>query len=204
MAIVINKRNVRALVIATLLLVLVFLVVRNSNASVNQKIISDRPDSLVMFDEAGNAPGTPKPVSTVVAETQDKEVDEVHENNEEVKFDAAAEYEKILKESPIIVFSKSYCPYSKKLKDLLAESYTFSPSYYVFELDQHTHADELQDHIEKITGRRTVPNIIINGVSRGGSDDMVALHKNDKLLDSFKEWSNGTFTVEAALQSEST
>lgn len=204
MAIVINKRNVRVLVITNLLLVLVFLVIRNSSTSAGESGVNYHPGSLVTFDESGNAPGTPESVHGSVANKQDKEVDEVNENSKEVKFDAATEYETILKQSHMVVFSKSYCPFSKKLKNLLAESYKFSPSYHVVELDQHGHTDELQDYIEKVTGRRTVPNVIINGVSKGGCDDMVTLHKEDKLLESLKEWSNGAFTVEAVPPSEST
>ena len=53
----------------------------------------------------------------------------------------------------MIVFSKTGCPYSKKLKALLTNSYTFSPSYHVVELDRHEHTKELQDQIEKVTGK---------------------------------------------------
>ena len=189
--------------ITNLLLVLVFLVVRNSNASTGESGVKYHPGSLVTFNESGNAPGTPESVHNSVASKQDKEVDEANEKSKEEEFDAAAEYDTILKKSHMVVFSKSYCPFSKKLKALLAESYNFSPTYYVVELDQHEHTDELQDHIEKVTGRRTVPNVIINGISKGGCDDMVALHKDDKLLESFKEWSDGAFTVEAVPPSES-
>ncbi|CAI4037255.1 hypothetical protein SMKI_02G1230 [Saccharomyces mikatae IFO 1815] len=203
MAIVINKRNVRVLVITNLLLILVFLVVRNSNANVNESTITPHGTSLATYNDAGNAPGTHKSVHDSDANKQVKEPDETNENSEEAQFDAAAEYDKILKKSPMIVFSKSFCPFSKKLKTLLAESYTFSPSYYVVELDKREHTSELQEHIEKSTGRRTVPNVVIDGISRGGCDEITALHENDKLLNSFKEWSSGKFTVEAISPSQS-
>ncbi|CAI4254250.1 BGP_1a_G0002000.mRNA.1.CDS.1 [Saccharomyces cerevisiae] len=201
MAIVINKRNVRVLVITNLLLIVVFFVLRNSNASVNESITTHHPDSLVTFDNSGNAPGTHQSVHDTV-NTQDKEAEEVDKNSGDAEFDAAAEYNKIMEQSPMIVFSKTGCPYSKKLKALLTNSYTFSPSYHVVELDRHEHTKELQDQIEKVTGRRTVPNVIIGGTSRGGYTEIAELHKNDELLDSFKKWSDGAFTVKANSQSE--
>lgn len=204
MAIVINKRNVRVLVITNLLVIVVFLVLRNSNANTNESIITHHPDSLVTFDNSGNAPGIHQSAHDTVVNKQDKGAEEADKNNQDAEFDAAAEYEKILKESPMIVFSKTGCPYSKKLKTLLARSYTFSPPYYVVELDEHEHTNELQNYIEKATGRRTVPNVVIGGTSRGGYSEIEELHKNDGLLDSFKKWSDGAFTVKANSQSEST
>lgn len=34
-----------------------------------------------------------------------------------------------------------------------------------------------------MTGRKTVPNIMINGKSIGGSDEVVAMHKNKELAE---------------------
>lgn len=110
-------------------------------------------------------------------------------------FDAAKEYASILDMSPIIIFSKSFCPYSSKLKELFSTEYHFRPNYYVIELDKHTHGKELQEYIKEKTNRGTVPNVIINGISRGGSDDLRQLHMDGKLLSSLKEWGSNTFTV---------
>ena len=68
-------------------------------------------------------------------------------------------------------------------------------SYVVLELDKHEHGAELQKYIGDVTGRSTVPNVVINRVSRGGSDDLRALHKDGKLLDSLKEWGGKQLTV---------
>ena len=40
---------------------------------------------------------------------------------------------------------------------------------------------ELQNKLKAATGRRTVPNILINGKSIGGSDDVAALHEKGEL-----------------------
>jgi len=39
----------------------------------------------------------------------------------------------------------------------------------------------------KTTGRRTVPNVLINGKSIGGGDDIASLHEDDKLVAQIKE-----------------
>ncbi|EWC48975.1 hypothetical protein DRE_00280 [Drechslerella stenobrocha 248] len=101
-------------------------------------------------------------------------------------WDVALEIDSILKRSPIIIFSKSYCPYSKKAKRLLLETYEISPVPFVVELDTHDHGSEIQDALEKQTGRRTVPNILVLGKSIGGSDDIEALESEGKLVDKVK------------------
>jgi len=89
----------------------------------------------------------------------------------------------ILKRGPIIIFSKSYCPYSKKAKHILLDSYSITPAPYVVELDLHELGPGLQGALQKSTGRRTVPNVLINGKSIGGGDDIEALHRDGKLVD---------------------
>lgn len=113
-----------------------------------------------------------------------------------IEFDPAKEYSLILGHSPVVVFSKSYCPYSTRLKDLLKQEYRFTPNYVVIELDKHNKGAALQKYIEKKTGRSTVPNLVINGKSRGGSDDIKALHNSGELLKSLLEWGDGSYTVE--------
>ncbi|RFU75611.1 glutaredoxin domain-containing [Trichoderma arundinaceum] len=118
------------------------------------------------------------------------------EAKEETKEEHEAEVEinSILKKSPskqslqllafvlVIIFSKSYCPYSKRAKGILLEKYAITPEPFVVELDEHPLGPHLQDYLQKKTGRRTVPNILINGVSIGGSDDIVAMDNEDKLV----------------------
>lgn len=83
---------------------------------------------------------------------------------------------------PVIIFSKSYCPFSKRAKGLLLEKYLITPDPYVVELDEHPLGSQLQDQLLEKTGRRTVPNIMINGVSIGGADDIVELDNSDTLV----------------------
>lgn len=45
----------------------------------------------------------------------------------------------------------------------------------------------LQAALEKSTGRRTVPNVLINGKSIGGGDDVAALDESNTLIAKIKE-----------------
>ncbi|GJN83576.1 hypothetical protein PLIIFM63780_007125 [Purpureocillium lilacinum] len=102
------------------------------------------------------------------------------ESKEEKEIDA--ELNAILKKAPVIIFSKSYCPYSKRAKGILLEKYAITPAPYVVELDEHPQGRQLQDRLKLKTERGTVPNVIINGVSIGGSDEIVELDNADKLV----------------------
>jgi len=86
----------------------------------------------------------------------------------------------------VIIFSKSYCPYSKKAKQILLESYTIKPPPHVVELDLHELGPQLQQSLGESTGRRTVPNVLINGKSIGGGDDIEAMHVGGTLIEKVK------------------
>lgn len=49
------------------------------------------------------------------------------------------------------------------------------------ELDLHPIGPNVQQLLEQTTGRRTVPNILVNGKSIGGGDDIAALDQSDEL-----------------------
>ncbi|KAF2459013.1 thioredoxin-like protein, partial [Lineolata rhizophorae] len=82
----------------------------------------------------------------------------------------------------VIIFSKTFCPFSKKAKAILTEQYKITPAPYVVELDTHPLGTQLQAALAKGTGRRTVPNVLINGKSIGGGDDVEALHEGGELV----------------------
>jgi glutaredoxin len=112
-----------------------------------------------------------------------------------------AELNMILKRSPIIIFSKSYCPYSAKAKSILLEKYSITPLPFVVELDKHPTGRKLQDLLSKNTGRTTVPNILINGRSIGGGDDVAALDTKNELVEKIKTL-GGKRIMEVTLQAE--
>lgn len=69
------------------------------------------------------------------------------------------------------------------LQHILLDLYDISPPPYVVELDKHELGAGLQNKLAKTTGRRTVPNVLINGKSIGGGDDVQELHDADKLVE---------------------
>lgn len=54
-----------------------------------------------------------------------------------------------IEKNPVVVFSKSYCPYCTKTKQLL---YQIGAKYVVYELDRMDNDDELQNALQQITG----------------------------------------------------
>lgn len=87
---------------------------------------------------------------------------------------------------PAIIFSKSYCPHSKAAKHILLEKYHIVPDPYVVELDLHPLGAKMQQALAHMTGRRTVPNVLLMGKSIGGGDDMIELDETDALVEKFK------------------
>ncbi|KAJ7502376.1 thioredoxin-like protein [Mycena galericulata] len=81
---------------------------------------------------------------------------------------------------PLVVFSKSYCPYSKRAKALLA-TYDLSPPPKIIEVDLRDDATQVKHVLTRLTQHATFPNVIIRGKSLGGSDQLQA-HHGDKSL----------------------
>ncbi|KAL9267952.1 Glutaredoxin-C2-like protein [Drosera capensis] len=85
----------------------------------------------------------------------------------------------LVSSNPVIVFSKSYCPYCKKAKNLLTE---LGVSFKVIELDIESDGSEIQSALAEWTGQRTVPNVFIGGNHIGGCDATVGLQQQGKLV----------------------
>lgn len=93
---------------------------------------------------------------------------------------------KVLKEEhPLVVFSKTYCPFSQRAKSLL-QSYELDPPPVIIELNTRSDGPLIQKILTRLTGRRTVPNILLQGKSIGGSDDIHAFHEEHKLKDTLE------------------
>lgn len=80
----------------------------------------------------------------------------------------------------IVIYSKDYCPYCTKAKELLkmkGQEYT--------EIDITRDTDKMQEMLDKTGGAKTVPQIFINDKLVGGYDDLYAANNKgelDKLL----------------------
>lgn len=76
----------------------------------------------------------------------------------------------------ILIYTTPICPYCEQAKDLLrSKGATFE------EIDVSPDPTLRQRMMEKSGGRRTVPQIFINGVHIGGCDDLYALDRAGKL-----------------------
>ncbi|PQE06359.1 glutaredoxin protein [Rutstroemia sp. NJR-2017a WRK4] len=117
----------------------------------------------------------------------DKGTQEVVKEESKEDSDINAELNSILKKSAIIIFSKSFCPHSKRAKEILLDKYSIDPAPFVVELDQHPLGAKLQARLAELTGRKTVPNVLINGVSIGGGDDVAELDSKKTLIDQVKD-----------------
>ena len=82
----------------------------------------------------------------------------------------------------VIVYSKAYCPYCDRAKQLLThKGINFE------EIRVDLEPNKLEEMLAISEGRRTVPQIFINGKGIGGFDDLWALEQQgqlDKLVNS--------------------
>merc|ERR1712203_818195 len=83
--------------------------------------------------------------------------------------------------TPVVVVSKSYCPYSRGAKRIL-NSYAIDESKIkIFEIENEPDMNEIQSYMAEITGGRTVPRIFIGGQFVGGAEELVSLHYSQRL-----------------------
>ncbi|XP_061991638.1 glutaredoxin-C4 [Rosa rugosa] len=85
---------------------------------------------------------------------------------------------KTISSNKIAIFSKSYCPYCRRAKAVFKE---LKQVPYVVELDERADGRDIQDALSEVIGRRTVPQVFVNGKYIGGSDDTVAAYESGEL-----------------------
>ncbi|XP_070557651.1 thioredoxin reductase 1, cytoplasmic-like [Ptychodera flava] len=79
----------------------------------------------------------------------------------------------------VMIFSKSTCPFCKRVKKLFDE---LKVDYKAIELDEMDNGKELQDTLHEMTGQRTVPNVFINNQHVGGCDTVLKKNKEGELM----------------------
>lgn len=75
----------------------------------------------------------------------------------------------------IVIYSSDYCPFCIRAKKLLKSKQL---NFNELVVDGN---DALRAEMMKKSGRRTVPQIWINGQHIGGSDDLMALERSGQL-----------------------
>ncbi|KAF5740395.1 glutaredoxin [Tripterygium wilfordii] len=81
--------------------------------------------------------------------------------------------------NPVVVFSKTYCPFCVSVKNLLQQ---VGATFKVIELDTESDGSEMQAALFEWTKQRTVPNVFIGGNHIGGCDTTTGLHQQGKLI----------------------
>lgn len=76
----------------------------------------------------------------------------------------------------VVIYTTPLCPYCTRAKRLLA-----GKGVQFQEIDLHDTPSRRGEMIERSGGRSTVPQVFIDGVSYGGSDDIHALDAAGKL-----------------------
>lgn len=73
------------------------------------------------------------------------------------------------------IYTKDYCPYCHRAKSFLSARGVNFTEYDV------TYNRDGEAEMRRRSGRRTVPQIFVDGVGIGGSDDLVRLDRQGKL-----------------------
>ncbi|KAJ2959992.1 hypothetical protein NQZ79_g4555 [Umbelopsis isabellina] len=104
------------------------------------------------------------------------------EEEKEKPLPVEAEVRKMMQRYPVLVFSKSYCPFSKKAKEILAK-YSYKEPIHIVEVDLRDDGAEVKRALTLMTGRSTFPNVFINGESIGGGDEVASMQHTGQLVD---------------------
>uniref|UniRef100_A0A2N9IXQ4 Glutaredoxin n=1 Tax=Fagus sylvatica TaxID=28930 RepID=A0A2N9IXQ4_FAGSY len=84
----------------------------------------------------------------------------------------------IISSTPVVVFSKTYCGYCTRVKQLLTQ---VGATYKVIELDEESDGSDIQLALAEWTGLKTVPNVFIGGKHIGGCDTVVEKYQAGQL-----------------------
>ncbi|WFD24830.1 hypothetical protein MEQU1_003536 [Malassezia equina] len=89
--------------------------------------------------------------------------------------------QKLISDHVVAVFSKSYCPYCSRAKQVISGLNLSAAQVGTVELDQTNEGADIQAYLQQKTGQRTVPNIFVHGQHLGGCDDLLRAQQNGEL-----------------------
>merc|ERR1711935_346239 len=102
-------------------------------------------------------------------------------NNNSKKMSVKAETDQLIKQYPVFVISKSYCPFCTMAKEALKTYAIPSDKIKIMEIENHKDCQEIQNHMSQLTGARSVPRVFIGGECIGGGSETKALHQSGEL-----------------------
>ncbi|GAA0142721.1 oxidoreductase [Lithospermum erythrorhizon] len=92
---------------------------------------------------------------------------------------------KIISDNPVVVYSKTYCPFSSEVKFLFKR---LDVEAQVIELDQlGDEGLEMLKVLKRLTDQHSVPNVFIGGKHIGGCSETLKLYKEGELEDLLAE-----------------
>ncbi|VDM48712.1 unnamed protein product [Toxocara canis] len=96
-------------------------------------------------------------------------------------FDAMTFVMNKINSTPVVVFSKSWCPSCRKAKQALSTFRISTEFYEIVELDKMENSGRIEDALLSISGRRTVPHVFIGGRCIGGADETLNALRDGRL-----------------------
>ena len=90
----------------------------------------------------------------------------------------------VIAKHPLVIFSKSFCPYCTQTKSDIAmylNTHHIRTTAYVFELDEHHECDDIHAALVRISHQHTVPNVYVKGEHIGGGDETREAIQNNTL-----------------------
>mmetsp|Transcript_56107 Transcript_56107/g.63494 ORF Transcript_56107/g.63494 Transcript_56107/m.63494 type:complete len:101 (+) Transcript_56107:64-366(+) len=80
----------------------------------------------------------------------------------------------------VVIFSKTYCPYCVRTKDLFRKEFSGIDVVYI-ELDQRDDGSTIQGTLASMSGMRTVPSVWIGGKFVGGNSETQSAFRSGDL-----------------------
>merc|ERR1711923_137961 len=102
-------------------------------------------------------------------------------NNNSNKMSVKAQMDQLIKEYPVFVISKSYCPFCTTAKNALKNYAIPADKIKVIEIENNKDCGEIQDYMSQLTGARSVPRVFIGGECIGGGSETKASHQSGEL-----------------------
>ncbi|OAY84068.1 Glutaredoxin-C6 [Ananas comosus] len=79
----------------------------------------------------------------------------------------------------VVVFSSTYCPFCRRVKQLLMK---LGATFKAIELDEESDGSDIYLALMKWTGQSTIPNVFISGKHVGGHNFVMSRHREGKLV----------------------
>ncbi|GBG81580.1 hypothetical protein CBR_g32572 [Chara braunii] len=92
---------------------------------------------------------------------------------------AMEKVKELVESNGLVVFSKTWCSYCIRVRDLFNE---IGAKGKFVQLDEEEDGEDMQFALLEWTGQRTVPNVFIGGEHVGGCDDTVRKHRREELI----------------------